>query len=238
MDNSADPGAHGHSSKDLDRILARAIELEVANEGRITDDLLRDIAAEVGISKEAIDQALKEERAVPARLSSGSLGDQAARSAGIGLALGVITSLVRPFAKLGSVHVESLLAMAIIALALVALIRKVKGPSAQARYQSASGAIWLGFAAGFLFLGSALRDDMILVAACGAFISATVGGLIVRLGSPRTPPMLPPASAVGRRSIVPVLYARVSRWLGRLLRFSTTKHPPLRVGLVLGRSRT
>jgi hypothetical protein len=239
MDSSSKAGAHGHSSTELNRILARAIELETANEGRITDDLVRDIAAEVGISREFVEQALKEKKAVPERLSSGSLGDQAARSAGIGLALGVITSLLRPFAAVGSLHVESLLAVAVMALALVTLIRKAKGPSAHARFQSASGAIWSGFAAGFLFfVDRALLDDMILVAGCGALISAAIGGIVIRFSSPRTPPMLPPASDLGSQSIAPTPYARVSRWFGRLLHFGATKRPPIKLSLLLGTSQT
>ena len=238
MDNSADTGAQGYSSEDLDRILARAIELERANEGRITEDLLRDIAAEVGISREALDQALKEARQVPERLSSGSLVDHAARSGGMGFALGLITSLVRPLAEVGNVHVESLIALAIMAVALVLLARKAKGPSAQAQYQSASGAIWLGFAAGFLFLDGTLQGDMIFVAACGALISAVVGGGLVRINSARNPPMLPPPSESDSRAVALTPYARVKRWFERLLHFRRAELPPIKLGVVLGAART
>ena len=55
---------------EVDRILARAIELEAAQEGRIAESLLLEIAVEAGISPEAVYQALEtscSRRSAPAR---------------------------------------------------------------------------------------------------------------------------------------------------------------------------
>lgn len=238
MDNSPDPGSRSYSTADVERILARAIEIEQANEGRITAELLREIADEVDISVEAMTQALEEARRVPKRLSSRSLVAHVARWTGMGLALGLVTSLVRPIARLGSFHAESLLALAALAVALFLPARRTKGPSAQARYQSASGAVWFGFAAGFMLLNTALLDDMFLVAGVGAVISALVGGLLVRRGSPNTPVIGPSAS--DSRSHVPLLtpLSRIGRWFDRLLRLEGVELPAITLNGALGTSRT
>ncbi len=174
------------SRSDVEKVLARAIEIE-ATRDEITERELVEIGGEVGIHPEAIRAALAEQRSGAPLEASAPKGSMRALIAG-GAAftlLGAGTRAIRPLIE-GRVHWEALTALAVIVAALLMLAWRPTRVRSQRTFQAYNVVIWAGYALGFSLVHGSLWDDLAFVTVLSAAGSAIVGGVIVKLRRPPT----------------------------------------------------
>ena len=223
--------------KEVDRILARAIELESDREGRITEELLLEIAVEAGISPDAVAEALEELRRGPRSPSRFLRLMQRPLSTGAGMfVLGAVTSALRPFFRIGLVHVEAIVALVLFFGVLLAILLRPDRDHPQRGFQLTNLAAWMGLAAGFLLVYGSLWDDVYGMASVGAALSAGIGGVITHFMSnrkkPRTLRSAPELDKAG-----PTRLESLRSWFRRILRKDPGSLPPLKLStLRLGAS--
>lgn len=220
--------------EEVDGILTRAIELESVREGRITEELLLEIAAEAGISPEAVAEALEEMKrgslsaSLPWRFWKRPL------SVGAGtFVLGAVARALRPFFQVGLVHVEAIVATVIFFGILLAMLAHPDRDRPQRGFQWANIAAWFGITAGFLLVHGSLWGDVYLSAMIGAGVAAGIGGVITHfLGRQNGPTRLVPPTAESERDNTSY-FKRLWHWLRRLAGEDSADLPPLQLSVLM-----
>ncbi len=198
------------SPADVERVLARAVELEVMRDN-ISEKELLDIASEAGIHPDAVRAALQERRnAVPTQTRFRNTWQPTWLSSGVAaVALGFATRVVRPYVN-GSVHWEALGALAITAAALTWLAWRPANKRPHLRFQVHNVLIWTGYAAGWSLRHGSIWEDLVGVTIASAVVAAAIGAVITSL---RTPPAA--GASVGAAEGKQRAVDRVRQWFKR-----------------------
>ena len=140
------------SEDQMKRILRRAIELDQLRKQRVTEQDVREIAAQLDVSNAAISQALEESRLPLAGAPEPSLlprWTRQWRAAAAGFATGLVPGFFAGlFTDLGLPSQTGWLAiLAVFGLAAIFAFR-AKGHERHSKYQLRNAGLWLGFAIG------------------------------------------------------------------------------------------
>jgi hypothetical protein len=191
-------------------IMARAQDLDQRWANGLSEDDVRDIAGELGISARAISKALEESRSPtrrPARSKGapaglGAIGRNAAPNALIGVLLGLAAGLSVAFGLPGEASAAMLVGAYTVAGA-AALI--ASGDRKRSDFQLANAGLWCAFGAGiYVTLSSGPSwDELILMTWVWGTTSAVGGELLMRLREwwRRSPDLLSPIASMVRRII-------------------------------------
>jgi hypothetical protein len=191
-------------------IMARAQDLDQRWANGLSEDDVRDIAGELGISARAISRALEESRsptrrsAQPkgARAGLRTIGRNAAPNALIGVLLGLAAGLSVAFGLPGEASAAILVGAYTVAgaAALVA-----DGDRKRSDFQLSNAGLWCAFGAGiYVTLSSGPSwDELILMTWVWGTTSAVGGELLMRLREwwRRSPDLLTPIASMVRRII-------------------------------------
>jgi hypothetical protein len=146
------------SPEEADRLLKRAAELDVSRSSAISLEQLRQSAVDAGIDASAFDAALRESRLarpeIPANTTTtASLPTPASKSlwqkmSVVGLSLGVITQLVRPFSRIDGLQIDRIGAATILLSAFAYLLLRHGRGSRHRLFQGDLAALFTTFFAG------------------------------------------------------------------------------------------
>ena len=96
----------------------------------------------------------------------------------VGAIVGIVSRLCRPFARDGNLHVETLVAFAILTLSCIVLViysRKDHQRLGHVLYQLGNFALWTGFACGWSFVHGYFWDDLVGLSIGGWFCCSLFG---------------------------------------------------------------
>jgi hypothetical protein len=170
------------SREELSRLIERAIELERAQDGSLSENQVRDIAREIGIDSHAIEAAL---RMNPVHARSQPIASRRKwidwGFSALAFAVGLATAVVRELVDVRGLHIESIVGfVGAAALAIGAFL--VSRNRASARAQAFNLLTWGMFAAGFSVIVPSLADDVVGMGVAGAFVTGLLGFAWMRRG--------------------------------------------------------
>ena len=189
------PGSYPQS--DVDRILERAVEIDARRSDHTSLELIREVAAEVGISEAALNEALRE-RATGDR-DGGAMVERTLRLMPsvpvFGLGVGVIFRMLRPFMEIGPLHADAVVALGVMAATTLMLALRRLPESPRRGFQVHNLLLWLSFALGWSLANGGVWGDFIGVTVAAWLMGAVFGGAITWFREDdRSPPTvrLPP----------------------------------------------
>lgn len=177
---------------DLKRIIQRAAEIDARMGDTFPLKRLYSIADELGISREAVSEALEErgpEKPGLVRFEAGGV----LKSAVMAGAVGVLAGLLRPLALYETVHAEALVSVTVIATVMLVEALRPRTDRPQLSFQLTSLLGWAAFFSAFALMAPAIGDDAVGMFAVFAAASAAIGGLITQIRSSRTSSTSPPS---------------------------------------------
>jgi hypothetical protein len=170
------------------RILKRAAEIDALRAVNMSVADLRAAARDAGISEEAIDKALAEERLrvdgstefgqspAPSRLK---IWIQGAFAAVVGFATGAITGGSAESGVFADPNPETNVGVLVLSFLCFAVALRSTGKKAQRRFQIINLAIWTAFLIGWSLVHGDFFEDVVSLSLTCLFLSASGGGFVI-----------------------------------------------------------